>query len=1267
MIRSASARGRTLAVLTCCATLLGGVAALGSQGRASAAPPPVPSPAAMAKHASVTLLTGHTVTLAGDQVLSVTDADGLPAEFETRRLGDALHVLPLEANPLIARGLVDEALFDVWGLIRSGYDDAHTAGIPVLASYGTEGRAAATAVLPAASVERRFARLGTTALTVRKADAREFWRAIGASGSARSASAPRKVWLDAKVSTALDSSVAQIGAPEAWAAGLTGKGVKVAVLDTGYDAGHPDLAGRVSASKDFTGKGSVADGHGHGTHVAATVAGSGAGSDGRRKGVAPDADLIVGKVLADSGSGAQSGILAGMEWAVAEGADIVSMSLGGETGGECDNPLADAVERLSATGPALFVLAAGNSGPGASTVNSPGCARSALTVAAADRELATASFSSRGDVWGADGKHWAKPDISAPGVGIVAARAAGTSMGKPVDDLYTAANGTSMATPHVAGAAALLAGQHPDWTGARLKQALTSSVRPAAKDTPLAQGAGFLDAARAVRTTLTGPGTVDGGHFAWPHSPDQTSERTLTWTNDGDTPVTLRLTVDAHDASGADAPAGTAVLAEDSVTVPAKGSASVTLRLDASKKLPDDGYGEITGRVTATGDGGVSTVTAYGFHVEPHMVTLTFKGVTRSGVPAGLVSYVELLSPARNTLRRAYFADGTAELTVRAGRYDLDAALYGYDAGITEDDLYRNLRSVAVYVRPGQDITEDATVTLDGRTASRVEITGDRPLESRTAAVLFQRELTGGGVFDRSVSVDHAAAQDIAIGATPGGPDWRGAHVGYVSRAYAPLLDLRSDGGQRIDAHYSHYSPVTTDGISYLPVAGRARITDVGSGTAAELAAADVEGRMVLVDLGATDAGSVERLRTVTQDAVRRGARGVLVGHGFPGTWKPFTSDALPVLGVDQEDHALLRGLAAKGSGVRWSGVGSSPYVHNIALTLDDGIPADLKRRVRDRDMSRVTETWHSQLKDDRAGDAMAVRLAPGLDTVLTGVLQQVDAPSVRVARYTTGTGWLHLGSSSHTGTLETMTSRLRTWAEPGTDHESWYRGPLAPGAPSDVTTGGSAPMAVRQGDTVATALPVFGDGDGHYAYNALNDVVNTTLRRDGATVGTVRGSQGTWAVPAGSGRYELELDVRRNLAVSGLRDWKLSPTTRTTWAFDSATAAQTAPLPLLVPSYRAALDGWNRAPAVRHFPLVITARGQAGYGTSATAVTAEVSYDDGATWRKVTVRGDGKGAFAALVDNSPARAGFVSLRIRAEGTDGAEVTQTVVRAYAVR
>src|SRR5439155_11214478 len=224
-------------------------------------------------------------------------------------------------------------------------------------------------------------------------------------------------------------SVPQIGGPAGGQAGFDGTGVTVAVLDTGVDDTHPDLAGKVVGSSDFTDSGTTTDGHGHGTHCASIIVGSGAASGGRYRGVAPGAKLMVGKVLADDGSGLDSWVMAGMDWAARSGARIVSMSLGGDATDGTD-PLSAEIDALTAETGTLFVVAAGNSGAPV-TIGSPGTASTALTVGAVDKQNRMADFSSRGPRLG-DGA--AKPEIVAPGVGIVAARAAGTDLGTPVGD-----------------------------------------------------------------------------------------------------------------------------------------------------------------------------------------------------------------------------------------------------------------------------------------------------------------------------------------------------------------------------------------------------------------------------------------------------------------------------------------------------------------------------------------------------------------------------------------------------------------------------------------------------------------------------------------------------------------------------------------------------------------------------------------------------------------------------------------------------------------
>ena len=216
-----------------------------------------------------------------------------------------------------------------------------------------------------------------------------------------------------------------IGADRAWASGYDGEGTTIAVLDTGIDATHPDLRDQVVAAKNFTPSPDTADRFGHGTHVASIAAGTGAASPagGVHKGVAPGAELLNGKVLDDEGTGGDSGILAGIEWALDQGADVVNLSLSGGDSPGLD-PLEAAINKLSADKGVLFAVAAGNEGEfGAETVGSPGSAEAALTVGAVDDADSLADFSSRGPRVGDGG---IKPDVTAPCVDITAAASPGS-------------------------------------------------------------------------------------------------------------------------------------------------------------------------------------------------------------------------------------------------------------------------------------------------------------------------------------------------------------------------------------------------------------------------------------------------------------------------------------------------------------------------------------------------------------------------------------------------------------------------------------------------------------------------------------------------------------------------------------------------------------------------------------------------------------------------------------------------------------------------
>jgi len=233
----------------------------------------------------------------------------------------------------------------------------------------------------------------------------------------------------------------------------SGAGIKVAVLDTGMDLGHPDFAGRPVVSQTFVGQ-PVQDLHSHGTHCIGTSCGplSPSGTT-PRYGIAFKALIHAGKVLANSGSGTQAGILAGMNWAIANRCAVISMSLGGQIPVQ---PSYTAAGQSALNNGCLIIAAAGNA---SSTTGAPANSPTIMSVASLDQNLSPSDFSNFGKV-----------EIAAPGRDVF------SSVPRPTR--YGIKSGTSMATPHVAGCAALWAETSPNLRGMNLWNRLLTTAKP---------------------------------------------------------------------------------------------------------------------------------------------------------------------------------------------------------------------------------------------------------------------------------------------------------------------------------------------------------------------------------------------------------------------------------------------------------------------------------------------------------------------------------------------------------------------------------------------------------------------------------------------------------------------------------------------------------------------------------------------------------------------------------------------------------------------
>lgn len=1306
------------------------------------------APAAAARKAvDITLVTGDRVSYredgAGRATATVSAGPGRTGiDFHIRSEGNSYLVVPSDAEADIAAGLVDRKLFDVKYLATNGYADTATGEVPVIVQYREPAStpAAKAQTLPHTSPPLSLPGVNGAGVHVGKRDAAAFWNAVrgpatppGAGPAARSSvngaavTPPQlgqglaRVWLDARVRASDDVSDGQIGAPIAWAAGFDGTGMTAGIIDTGIDQTHPDLEGKVVAAQNFVAAGTpgggdpndVTDRVGHGTHVASILAGTGAASGGLYRGVAPSANLIIAKGLDDTGSAPDSWIIAAMQWqAATQHARIVSMSLGGGPSDGTD-PLSEAVDNLSTQYGTLFVIAAGNSGPGGFTVTSPGAATAALTVGAVDSSDRLAGFSSRGPRLG---DYAVKPEITAPGVDVVAARAAGTSLGQSVGTEYTRLSGTSMATPHVAGAAVILGQQHPDWTAAQLKAALIATAHDGG-GTAYEQGGGRVDIGRAVTQTVFDDAQSVSGTFTFPYT-GQTLTRDVTYRNTGSAAAVLTLSTTATRVDGTPAAASLVSVSPTTVTVPAGGTAGARLTIEPTAGDP----GVYTGALRATDSSGDRLSVPIGFRkgVKLSNVTVRLIGgpnTTRTDLAPGLLAFtlVNDTAPAlqgdpsisaggflidlRQTQDPHTFTAPTLALA-EGGIYSIEMPLQWWDG---KGGRWQQV----VLVNPEVAVSGDTTVTFDLNKVVPLRVDTPRPSELSFMNLYWSRTLASGSQHLSGILTGWFGHFDF--GAMPGGAVSVGRFALWFNEtAIASQATMTITGGAGPIQPRPEYISQLSDVPKFT--AGQ----DLRVITVADLrSGADGRNTLVFVEPPSLDRVNDTSVPPFVADldlAIGSGAAGVLTDSPvaqFIVAQYYREHVGIPVLWIDPTQGSQVAGALAGGheQKARIDPQLDDPYEYKLAYYGLNRVPDTLAFKPTSRDLTATEATYHAELDASNVpwtvneSDLTLRNDGPGFAIAYA---HPFVAPTSRVEYYsTTGPDVLwaqqRLFADNVNGAGRDASSE-RGFTSPTSTSVDWNAAviPAQTLAGLQWPTGFPGPLCgvCRQDDKLRfrplSALGLFeltDSGDQSLSYTGEPGTEETHLFQGGTELTPLQDDFGVsyYQLPAGQGTYRITNTFQPDFAGS-----RLATRVATTWTFHSSRPAtgnvgypylcldevlfgDTRPCawqPLIFLDYKLGLAVDDTVPAGRLHRFTVTAHGGPPSSTARLAsLRMWTSSDGGAHWVPAVVAFARGGAFQVLVPEPELELGqtrAISLKAEARDAAGNSVEQTILAAYLV-
>ncbi|WP_339149098.1 MULTISPECIES: S8 family serine peptidase [unclassified Sutcliffiella] len=1184
----------------------------------------------------ITLITGDIVHVTalptGQSVINVEPAENNGDGIRVLTVGDDTYVYPNAAMPYLAEGKLGHNLFNITKLVEYQFDDNNSNTLPVIVEYKeTKAKAASTKATPkGAKKQRELKSINAAALETNKDEATTFWNDVQSEKTDPSIPestqlnyAIEKIWLDAKVEATLHESVPQIGTHTAWESGLTGEGIKVAVLDTGIDPTHPDIAPQLDESVSFVPGEEVQDKNGHGTHVASTILGTGAASDGQNKGVAPDARLLVGKVLADSGSGLASWIIEGMEWA-AQNADVVNMSLGSSVGSDGTDPMAAAVNTLTEEYGTLFVIAAGNAGAEGS-VGSPGAADAALTIGAVDKNDQLAWFSSKGPRLG---DMALKPDLSAPGVGIMAARSqysSGTGS-------YKSLNGTSMATPHVAGAVAILLQQNPEATPQELKETLMNTAKKLPNYQPYHIGTGRIDIVKALNTDIRATGSVSFGFFQWPHDEAAPVEKTVTYTNDSDQDITLDLEATFADANGNSAPEGMLSLAQTTVTVPANGTADVQVTVDPAHGESGQRY---QGHLTASANGEALVHTTMATIKEDERYTLTLNATDRDGSPA--LAYVVMFN--ENMQPESIAVPGTRELRLKKGTYSVMSMM---DVDVSTDQM-----GVALVGEPEVVLDGPKTVELDARKANEITVKVPKKTEPVYQRMEYYQTMGTGtvhSVYLMPVWVDKlyaAPTKKTTLGEFEFLTRWR---------LTKPYLTINYNGTELDD--------IVMPGSTLLEGKHNLEAIYAGEGTQADYESLDAEGKAVVIDRSKTISVSDQAAAAVTA-----GAKLLIIANYENVEFNAYVGEVpLTAAAISKsEGDKLIKAVRSGNVKLQVEGTKDSPYVYDLDYVHQGSVPKKLAYEPKNKDLAIIETNYNSHVETD--GGEFRYDMRPYTRRAI-GFLHKISMPTTRTeyVSATKDTYWYHQATVLD-ATWEVRQPRV-VYEKGQKLEENWFSPVVRPALGENYW----APRA--QGSSLQINVPAWADagmgttGGTDYAISVQNQRTKLfhgdTLIREG-------GGQAVNVFDVLTDEYKEFRVVTE--AKRDANRWNTSVRTNTEWIFKAKKDDELwqYDLPFLTLHYQVDTDVNGNAPLNPPTELVISVekvKDAIGYGEVDGAIL-EVSFDEGATWKEVKLNRNDN-TFTASIKN-PKSATSVSLRTSAWDDQGNKITQEIIKAYGLR